>query len=283
MKHGWNIRIGADQQVDETLPDMLRVLASDLESGLQESLSDGIERHTNGGFGEVWIVRTREDVEQAANEHRCDNCKQHFAEEDLINPIPDLQERLEPGSIVPSGECPLCGALCYPVNEPGHYQGAKETADTINALTQQPTTGLFETFKNLLIGCGESWLDDDGVDEQVCESMARQLVAEVERVNAKPAEPIIVTVSGGLVQDVTNVPSGITVEVRDYDNAAGYDPEECRETVPYESANGTVATTCCGKRVDGVCEDCGAAGSPESDGMGQDSDGAWYQICEYGS
>lgn len=32
--------------------------------------------------------------------------------------IPGLLSRVEPGGIVPAGECPGCGALCYPVVEP---------------------------------------------------------------------------------------------------------------------------------------------------------------------
>lgn len=43
----------------------------------------------------------------------CDNCT-WIGEPDLtLTDIPDLLERIEPGGIVPSGECPKCGALCY--------------------------------------------------------------------------------------------------------------------------------------------------------------------------
>lgn len=28
--------------------------------------------------------------------------------------VPDLAERLDPGSMVPFGACPSCGGLCYP-------------------------------------------------------------------------------------------------------------------------------------------------------------------------
>lgn len=45
--------------------------------------------------------------------HVCDNCSWSGAE-----PVPvdlgKLGERIEPGGVVPSGECPQCGALCYP-------------------------------------------------------------------------------------------------------------------------------------------------------------------------
>jgi len=49
----------------------------------------------------------------AASPCRCDNC-------DLVFPYGKLKDieniylRVEPGGIMPAGECPECGALCYP-------------------------------------------------------------------------------------------------------------------------------------------------------------------------
>jgi len=31
-----------------------------------------------------------------------------------MDEIHDIWERVEPGEVMPSGECPDCGALCYP-------------------------------------------------------------------------------------------------------------------------------------------------------------------------
>lgn len=46
--------------------------------------------------------------------HACDNCNLvHKAT--ALKGIDSFLERLEPGGVVPSGECPDCGALCYPV------------------------------------------------------------------------------------------------------------------------------------------------------------------------
>lgn len=45
---------------------------------------------------------------------RCDNCG-HTCREDELEPIVDLLMRIEPGGTVPSGQCPRCGALAYPV------------------------------------------------------------------------------------------------------------------------------------------------------------------------
>ena len=52
--------------------------------------------------------------------HLCDNCGQTFAGKKLKQ-IKDLLQRVEPGGIVPSGECPECGALCYPEKETRRY------------------------------------------------------------------------------------------------------------------------------------------------------------------
>jgi hypothetical protein len=46
--------------------------------------------------------------------HRCDNCNWEGGAEEL-KPIRDLASRLDPGGVVPSGECPECGALAYPI------------------------------------------------------------------------------------------------------------------------------------------------------------------------
>jgi hypothetical protein len=45
---------------------------------------------------------------------RCDNCGQSWAEHDL-DPIHDYWGRVEPGGVVPLGQCPnaTCQALCY--------------------------------------------------------------------------------------------------------------------------------------------------------------------------
>ncbi len=49
---------------------------------------------------------------------QCDYCGWKGIPKIELGDIPDLYERLDPGSIVPSGECPKCGALCYPITKP---------------------------------------------------------------------------------------------------------------------------------------------------------------------
>ena len=52
----------------------------------------------------------------------CDNCGRRYErEQDLtfVFPnIPGLLERLDPGGTVPAGECPDCGMLVYPQDQP---------------------------------------------------------------------------------------------------------------------------------------------------------------------
>jgi len=52
--------------------------------------------------------------------HRCDNCGRHWDQCEL-QAIKNYFQRVEPGSIVPSGQCPDkdCGALCYPLDPCG--------------------------------------------------------------------------------------------------------------------------------------------------------------------
>lgn len=47
----------------------------------------------------------------------CGNCGKSWTDYELEHQfpdIPDLIERIEPGGVVPAGECPTCGALVYP-------------------------------------------------------------------------------------------------------------------------------------------------------------------------
>lgn len=49
---------------------------------------------------------------------RCDNCGHETTDGRLkvrLEDIPDLAKRLDPGGVVPAGECPKCGALAYPI------------------------------------------------------------------------------------------------------------------------------------------------------------------------
>jgi hypothetical protein len=51
---------------------------------------------------------------QTPSTSHCDNCEwRGITPAEGLGNIPDLAERIDPGGIVPSGECPECGCLCY--------------------------------------------------------------------------------------------------------------------------------------------------------------------------
>lgn len=47
---------------------------------------------------------------------RCDDCRRVWDADELNEPK-DLMQRLDPGGVVPAGQCPTCGALAYPLIE----------------------------------------------------------------------------------------------------------------------------------------------------------------------
>ena len=53
-------------------------------------------------------------VVEAPSLHECDNCGEQWGK-DAVNEIQGYFQRVAAGGVVPSGECPMCGALCYPV------------------------------------------------------------------------------------------------------------------------------------------------------------------------
>lgn len=81
----------------------------------------------------------------------CDDCDWIGPESDLrceLGDIPDLCERLDPGGVVPSGECPECGALAYPVKK-SVIRPKERTLETLhlhvgklNALLADPHPGM---------------------------------------------------------------------------------------------------------------------------------------------
>jgi hypothetical protein len=47
---------------------------------------------------------------------RCENCERVWRE-DLLEPVQHLPQRVAPGEQMPSGQCPVCGAVCHPVTD----------------------------------------------------------------------------------------------------------------------------------------------------------------------
>lgn len=94
---------------------------SDLE-GLGYVFAPDGEGHTwkLGEAGEVLRCATlgkavgeaRADALGRFELHQCDNCGKVLASENLVT-AKNLGMRSSPGGVIPSGECPDCGALCY--------------------------------------------------------------------------------------------------------------------------------------------------------------------------
>lgn len=59
---------------------------------------------------------------------KCDNCGWTGDMIPDLSEIPYLAERLDPGSIVPAGECPDCRALVYIVPEPKSAPAVNQSA-----------------------------------------------------------------------------------------------------------------------------------------------------------
>jgi hypothetical protein len=61
--------------------------------------------------------------------HQCGNCGTRW-HGSALNDIEDMDQRIDPGGTVPSGECPdrvdCCGALCYPCKPYPKRQRSKE-------------------------------------------------------------------------------------------------------------------------------------------------------------
>lgn len=47
---------------------------------------------------------------------QCQNCDL-IVDDDQLEAITDIMQRVAPGEHMPSGQCPSCGALCHPVEE----------------------------------------------------------------------------------------------------------------------------------------------------------------------
>lgn len=60
---------------------------------------------------DLWTLTGVDDSVDA--EVRCDSCPWYGDQTEAVLPVPDLWERVEPGGVVPAGECPECHALVY--------------------------------------------------------------------------------------------------------------------------------------------------------------------------
>lgn len=56
-----------------------------------------------------------DEDDDEAGKYECQNCGIRL-DEDELNPVKDISERVAPGEPIPAGECPDCGALCQDTN-----------------------------------------------------------------------------------------------------------------------------------------------------------------------
>lgn len=60
----------------------------------------------------------------------CANCGLRSAASDL-SPVHDFWSRTQPGEVIPHGDCPECGAFCYPAKEPEKRLTIHEAMDRL--------------------------------------------------------------------------------------------------------------------------------------------------------
>jgi predicted RNA-binding Zn-ribbon protein involved in translation (DUF1610 family) len=83
--------------------------------------------------------------------NKCDNCGWKGPDK-ALKKIKDLAARVDPGSEVPSGECPKCGALAYVIRKlgrPPKKPGEKQTVVLHVYLTKEESVKLRELAKTL--------------------------------------------------------------------------------------------------------------------------------------
>src|SRR4029077_6424586 len=77
------------------------------------------EKRTKTSEGRNTVAKkTKKIAKQPVEQlHECQNCGKKFTEDKLADYSGGFWERVSPGEIMPSGQCPSCGALCHPVVE----------------------------------------------------------------------------------------------------------------------------------------------------------------------
>jgi hypothetical protein len=101
--------------------------------------------------------RAVREMREAENLSVCQNCRKTFASDQLEEITHGFWERVSPGEIVPSGECPRCGALCHPVENAlsPFVSAAKKLVEIVSA-----TGGLLKYQDGTIAPAGDpDWID----------------------------------------------------------------------------------------------------------------------------
>lgn len=116
---------------------------------------------------------------------QCNNCDWQGKSEDL-QPVADVQDRVEAGCLMPAGECPECGALAYYADN----AAPEWTADATLAKLRKALVAFCETVE--ATGgvraphspvADEEWLDLGLAYMEACQALGREpKVIEVELV-----------------------------------------------------------------------------------------------------
>ncbi len=62
--------------------------------------------------------RAKANVQYEPADTICQNCRKTWRDDQLAEITHGFWERVSPGDIMPSGECPDCGSLCTPIQKP---------------------------------------------------------------------------------------------------------------------------------------------------------------------
>ena len=72
---------------------------------------------------DITIVHMSKWSADVSSQCKCDDCQWQGPMVQLgkqLDETPDLNQRLSPGSVVPAGECPKCGAFAYLTGDQFH-------------------------------------------------------------------------------------------------------------------------------------------------------------------
>jgi hypothetical protein len=124
QQHAAAVRIRTALQVGDLCEDFYDWLANHFCSGERQGASVGPDVVQE--FIDM-IERACDDTDEGEPKASpipvvCDNCDWSGDADDVavgLEDVPSLGDRIDPGSVVPFGECPECGNLCYLADKDG--------------------------------------------------------------------------------------------------------------------------------------------------------------------
>lgn len=108
-----------------------------------------------------------DDIARYTVHFRCDNCDAGYHSVSELKPVPDLEQRVAPGELVPVGECTACGAVVHPVAEDwwpvpqsaidrhylsGRFNLAPEALPLVHKVGLDQVLAWFETTRGVSVG-----------------------------------------------------------------------------------------------------------------------------------